>query len=46
MDTSDDTNHAGKCQSCHEFKSRQEAAAARRALSPRRPTERHPGLIE
>jgi 5-methylcytosine-specific restriction enzyme A len=43
--TDDESNHAGKCGPCHLQKSQREAAAARHALSVRRPTERHPGLL-
>lgn len=41
-----DDNHGGKCVPCHKHKSRKETEAARWALRPQRPSERHPGMID
>ncbi len=42
----DRANHAAACKPCHDRKSRQEAARARRrnAVRAHHPRERHPGL--
>jgi 5-methylcytosine-specific restriction protein A len=44
--TNDPTNLAAICIPCHRAKTRAEAARGRARRATRRPTPRHPGLIE